>query len=276
MKREILMILWFPIILLTLTLSGYAGEKFQSHWKNSEISVDGDANDWIDYPTQYYADSDIPMLLGVVNDDTSLNIMLKFRDLQVARMMEHRGFVLWLNGQDKKKKNFGILYKNTNMVPPGPPPSRVNDYPDSSAHNFKPDFPPAGNFSLITQDTTEISGNELGGLQARVKMENGVYCYEMNIPLQKNGDSFYKINAIPPQKLKLGIEVLSFNKKIKGGFKERPRERGDRPPDMGGDERGPGGPPPGMGRGRPGEGPRGGMPDHGGKEWWITVILARP
>jgi hypothetical protein len=51
MKRGILMILWFPFVLLTLTLSGYAGEKFQSNWKNTEISVDGDASDWVNYPT---------------------------------------------------------------------------------------------------------------------------------------------------------------------------------------------------------------------------------
>jgi hypothetical protein len=216
------------------------------------------------------------MLLGVVNDDTSLNIMLKFRDLKTSRMMEHRGFILWLNAQDKKKKKFGIYYKNTNMFPPGPPPSEMQDYPDSVVHNFKSDVSPTGKFYLITQDTTEISLNGSDDLQAQVKMENGVYCYEMSIPLRNNGDSFNEFNVMSKSKIKLGIEILSFNGRPGSRFEEGPPGRGDRPPEMGGDERSPAGPPPGMGRERRGQGPRGDMPSQDGKEWWITVSLAGP
>jgi hypothetical protein len=269
-------IFFLSLILLYHLTNECRGEKFQSHWKETAIVVDGSSHDWTGYPVSYYADNNIPLLLGVVNNDTTLNILLKIRDLNLARMLEQRGFVLWLNGKGKKKKNFGILYKvNAPIHPVEPPPKRNNEI-EKPAPPDRSEFQPAGRFSLITpQDTTGFSTDSLGEFQGKVKIDEGAFCYEIVIPLQDEEGSIEKLTVSPKHELKFGMEVLSFNRPPGDGMGARPPDRSERPPDMEGSEGRPSSSPgmggPGM---PPGGRPGGGMPQQDAEEWWITIILA--
>ncbi|OPX35134.1 hypothetical protein B1H10_01960 [candidate division KSB1 bacterium 4484_188] len=99
-------------ILSAALVFGCSGEKLHSQPKMNKIEVDGRDADWSDYKTNYYEKENMRIVLGVVNDDSSINILIRFRDFRLARMFERRGVTLWLNSENKKKKTLGIHYIN--------------------------------------------------------------------------------------------------------------------------------------------------------------------
>ncbi|NOQ97869.1 MAG: hypothetical protein GQ561_06860 [Calditrichae bacterium] len=276
MKNKIgVSVIFFGIIML-IALNGCGGEKLESQWKDAQITVDGASDDWSEYVVHYFDKEDMEIVLGIANDDTSLNLMIKFRDQRLARMFERRGVTFWFDGNDQKNKNFGIFYQNPQLtmieIPRGDMPGRRNDMNPDGGETFQP----GGIFSLIAQDTVELGGTDIHGCKTKVDLKEGVYCYELSIPIAKNENSPYALVLSNKSKIKLGIELAAVSEEEQAIIKEMMAEREGRGRSgggmgggglRGGGMRGGGG---GSRGGRPG-----GMPDMDGKEIWFTVSLAK-
>jgi uncharacterized membrane protein YgcG len=262
-----------------LFINGCGGEKFQSHWKKSDIMVDGQVEDWTNYPVAYYEKDDTRIVLGFANDDTSLNIMIRFRDHRIARLFERRGVILWFDGKNQKDKEFGIQYVDPNARKMGLPTMEMFGRDFRREPIFMDQASePNGSFSLISKDTVEIPQDGIEGIRAAVDFQQGLYCYEFSIPIYKNEVYPYAIKISSKQKVKLGVEIAPVSEEEKERIEEMMKER--RQSRQGGSGRGGGMPGGGMrGGGMKGGGMRGGgpgrqIPDMDGKEMWMTVLLA--
>jgi hypothetical protein len=263
--------LFIVFLILTFPFIGCGDEKLESQWIDSKIIVDGNADDWSDYPVKYFDKDDMEFIIGVVNNDSILNVMIRLRDQRMARMLEHRGVTFWFDREGQKDKKFGILYKNPVMQPVAPFPQ---DEPHGSPppdRNFDASYNPRGEFSLLETDTLKIPPQGLEGIRAKTGLKESIYCYEIMVPLKKIGVSLNG-TSIAGSKISLGIDVADVSEEEKARMKEMMAERVNRGRSGGG-----------MGGGRPGGGMRGGGPPNGrpggmedmdGKELWFTVTLA--
>jgi len=258
-------------IIMLIALNGCGGEELQSERKDSPITVDGKCDDWLNLTTHYFDKEGMQIVLGIANDDISLNLMMKFRDQRLARMIDRRGVTFWFNGKNQKSKNYGIYYQNprTDMmaIPRGEIPERGNgSHPEGGGT-----FQPKGVFSLITQDTVEITGTDISGSEAQVDVREGVFCYEISILIDKIENLPRTLFVSDKNLIKLGFEIAAMSEEDQVQMKEMLAERVDQSRPRGGrggsGMRGGGG---GTKGGRPG-----GMPDRDGKEIWFTVSLAR-
>lgn len=262
-------------ILSAALILGCSGEKVHSQPKMNKIEIDGHDADWSDYKTKYYEKDDLRIVLGVVNDDSTLDVMIRFRDFRLARLFRHRGMTLWVNGENRKRKTLGIHFVNeAAKYMRAPSPGRFGEPGGASApmenmRRFR------GTFSLIKDEVSEIiSSSGLEGVFAATDVQDGTFCYEYEIPIGVNITAPFALKAKPGDAIKLGIEIPPVSEEERQRMKERLKERGGG--GMRGQIRGGSGRRGGVMRGR---GLRGGapgrqMPDLDGEQIWITVLLS--
>ena len=95
-------------LLLLFWMNGCGGpKKITSSWDRAVISIDGDLSDWAGHLSQL---EDLPLYLGVHNDNRFLYLCLKTTDRAMKRQINARGLSLWLDAQGGKEKNFGIRF----------------------------------------------------------------------------------------------------------------------------------------------------------------------
>ena len=258
------------------------GKTIDSHWKDKAIQIDGKSEDWKGIPLYYEEDQNV--MYGIVNNDSTLNILIRFNDSRLAHMFSRRGMILWLNDENEKEKKIGFHYQEQFI--PGERAGfmdreRFNRDEDQRGEMRTP-MPPQGSFSLAINDSiTERSIKNVNGMAAAAGLENGLYCYEFSIPLfsaenltsetPKAGDLPYYICVSSKKEIKVGLEILPFNREERDRMTEQMGER--RPPrgmhggGMMGDGRRPGGR-------MSGGSDRHFMPNMDGEEFWMTVHLA--
>lgn len=270
MKKLYWSLLIFTSLFILIILNGCKDKSIKSEWKESEITIDGNSADWPDYSLKFVEWDNIQAILGIINNDTSLNLMIRFRDKRLVRMIEAHGLILWFN--EKKKNNLGIYYVNNdfrNRI------KSIGSYRPNKGEIIRPpeEAPhPAGSFCVVQEDTNEIPESGFRGILAAADVIDGSYCYEFQVLLLTNSSSPYTLYTPLGNKLKIGFEIQPISKEEKEQMKEMMEERerefsGRRGNGMPG-SRMPGGR---MGRGKAGYS----IPDLDGKKVWFTVLLSK-
>jgi len=271
------------IVLLAITfvlLTSCGGDKIESQRMKAPITIDGIADEWNEYCQFYY--EEWKTMYSIVNDDTSISIIIQFRDNQLARKINTRGFTIWLNSDGDEENNWGIHYEDRELMD-----KMLNDMADgkempnrenrSSEVNNAVEF--SGTFSLVDKDKNLLSENRQNGIYAEALYDQGSYCFEYKIMFDAvnfNSD-FFKITL--DSDLKLGIELAAVSEEFKEIMQQKMSDRmkdGMRPgggETRGGGMRGGGKRGGGMG-GPPGGGRENMMKDVDAQEVWLTVILA--
>jgi hypothetical protein len=270
MKKLCCSLLILTSLFILIILNGCKDTSMKSEWKKSEITVDGDSDDWPDYSLKFLEWDDIQAILGIINNETSLNLMIRFRDKRLARMIEARGLVLWF--KEKNEKNLGINYVNKDFHyrRRSMESHRLNKEEIVGPPEEK--LLPEGSFHVMKDDTNEIPESGFKGILAAADFINGLYCYEFQVPLFTQSSSPYTLHTPLGNKLKIGFEIQPVSEEEKEQIKEIMKEREQEASGMrgGGMHRGrmPGGR---MGRDKTGHS----MPDLDGKEVWFTVLLIK-
>jgi uncharacterized membrane protein YgcG len=261
----------FILWILCIVFFANCGETINSHWKDRTIKVDGNSEDWQGVPLHY--DEDQKVMYGIINDDSTLNVMIRFNETGLARMFSMRGMILWLNDENEEEKKIGFHYKErfTREQRNGiMDRKRFNGNGNQNAE-IPTSIPPQGSFLLaINYSIIEKSIEKIDGLAAATGYENGLYCYEFGIPLVSTDNLPYVLNVSAKKEIKIGMEILAISAEERAKMKEKMAERGSGGM-RGGGMKG--------GGGRRGGGMRGGggmqaMPDMDGEEFWMTVHLA--
>lgn len=253
------------IILLSLfVFISCRGLKIQSTWLDNKISIDGTIEDWKDMPRIY--EEDIKIMYSVANDYNHLNLMYCFNDPALARMIAMRGVTVWFNDEAKKEKNFGIAFKNDLM-------DQRKDMNREQIHNQNEQLSSAkdlrellksGRFTVELKDT--LSGlllDETLGVEASMDQIEGLYCFEMKLPLSEIKKSKTVLQIPEDNQMKIAIEIPEakrFTIKRKGDSMG-----GGRGGMRGGGKGGRGGSPPGGEKNRL---------DMSAKEIWSIIVLA--
>lgn len=273
MQNRILLNLLILVILLSC-----GTDSIKSHWALQPINVDGDGDEWDTQSLLYLEDLD--MMLGVCNTDQALNILIRFNDPQLARMLMARGFTLWFSDDDDQAKKLGIHVQKA-PIGLGNGTQRLN------YRNRKQKLPPEQQVELMSKynpeyviawndSITSFSLNEFAGIEAANKYQDGLFCYEFSIPIQPIDNSQYFLASSEIGMISVGFEITSLSEKELKIMKDRMKsERGGGlvVGGRGGGRQGGGGRRGGMrGGGRPGGSVT--QPDTDGKEYRAKILLA--
>jgi len=262
------------LLSLVVILTTGCGETIQSTWKTQALTIDGNSEDWEGLPLQYQ--EDMKIIYGIVNDNETVNFVIRFNDTNLARMFSMRGFTLWLNDENSEKKRIGIHYRDDAMrdkfIAEGSNRSRgqaQKEQPPSQAAKPKGKFTLAKNDSLTAKPIADLPSFE-----AAADAQDGIFCYEFRIPLTSMDESPYFLNISNQKTIMVGLEINGLSEEEQDKIKDDMEERQGSMQDgkMGG--RSGGGKRGGMRGGKRGGANRPQMPDMDGEEYWITVQIA--
>jgi hypothetical protein len=261
------------IVLLSITfilLISCEGEKVESQKIKSSITIDGIADDWSEY-RQFY-NEDWKTMYSIINDDTSISVLIQFRDNQLARKINTRGFTLWLNSEGDEDKNWGIHYEDRELMD-----KLLNEIAEAKRFPNNENREPAmnksiefkGTFSLIGENKNILSDNGQNGIYAGAFCDQGSYCFEYKILF--NSDLF---KIAPDSDLKFGIELAAVSEEFKEIMQRKMLDRKKGGMREGGVMRGGGRRGREMG-GAPGGGKDNMMNDMETQEFWFSLELAK-
>jgi len=268
----------FAFILFTLgsSLTSWAAHRVESHTPVNEITVDGDIGDWATVPT-FYLDESL-RVVALSHDDTSLYIMFRFGDSRLAESLIRRGVVLWVNGDGKKKNRkdaFGVRYAGSQQIADG-----LRNQGSASGHEVRVDrssddeewSPPQdlmamraepGELVIIRDGAKDvITDTDPSRFQAASTQIDGLYAYELRLPIDEVGGRVAEAPASEPRELAIGIQIGGLTEAEKETMQNAMQEKRNSMGDSGGrGGRSSGG---GGGRSSGGMGGKGGMGGSGG------------
>lgn len=264
----------------------------ESAWRAEAPVIDGKVADWA---SPLVSLGQAPVSLGVANDGQFLYLALAASDPAARLMLGAAGFTVWTDPAGKDKKAFGITIP---AVIVGLRGMRGRGADERQEGPGGPGGPAIGAITSIEvlgpgkddKRRFELTYARTIGIDAAVRMAEGVLVYELRVPLIVSESQPYGVRSAPGATIGLGIETNQM---------PRPEGRGAQGgginPLIGGPPGGGGG---GSGGGPPGGGTGGGMaggmsggyrsgmggPPGGGREGmrelkpikvWTTVRLAK-
>jgi len=248
------------VFIFILVIASCSQIKLQSQWRTNPVNIDGEASDWKDVAVEYHKDPSF--ITAAVNNDSTLQLMVRFSDPLFARMLFSRGFTVWFD----KSENFGIDFMgrfNQNMDPD----RRFNR--DSrqmkTFSNFK--SLESNDFTVIEKKSGEyFSLSDFKDLEASLGIAKQMFCLEINVPL-KTGESTIGADIVSGNKVNLRLKIKELvipTIRNNSGMRPSGGKSGGMIGGRSGGRRG-------GGSGRSGMGQR---PDTGSKEYKLKVTLA--
>jgi hypothetical protein len=270
MKTGRLFVIFITFILSCIFIIGCGKPKLESKWRNRQISIDGNFEDWQNDIAYYNENTRIS--IGVVNDDTYLYVCLITRNRGFMEQLMRSGFSVWFDPEGGTDKVFGIHFpfgmqgrdmpikaENEDLV--SPDEKNLKEHLDMFQDSWQ-------QIEVIgpgkeEKYTTSIGAIEKDGISVQIGRLKGYFVYELKVPLVESEQHAYYI-GVKSRIIGIGFETSITSSGMPGGM---PRGGGMR---MSDDNM-----PAGRGRGMPGGCMGGGMPnDDKGIQMWMTVILA--
>jgi len=241
------------------------------------ITIDGRGDDWMGQPTHILRES--LHVASAAHDDESLYLMFRFSDERLARRILTDGVMLWFNGDGKAKNKddaYGVRYTGSKEIHEylaARAEERGDDVGDDSPPSgSRRHGPPAGiarrspkpgELTVVRFGVKEVVPEGAAeGADAASAVHDGVFCYELRIPLSDVGGKVAERSPAKLRRLAVGIQIGGRTEAEEENLQALMHEAGG-PIDRGGTGGGPGGRPPGGGMGGPGS-PRPGMGGTGG------------
>lgn len=266
-------------VLLFIVVSIFCGcnePKMKSAWRDREITVDGKSAEWQGC-NQYY-DEDTRTLVGILNDESHLYILLSINNRMIKRQIMGFGLTVWFDPEGGKEKTLGIRF-------PVGMPHYMRSSMRGSRHGEDSDLirkmfeNPKMELQLLGPDEHEqktilFTDIMSYGIDVKVDQTERTLVYELKIPLTQNRQIRYAVRTDVAKRIGIGFETG------KPDQEEMEELSGKRDGGSGGRGGGRGG----MGRGHGGTGggerQEGVAGRHGGKmpesfELWTRVQLAK-
>jgi hypothetical protein len=292
------------------------------------IAVDGAVGDWKDVPVKYLESG--PRITAVARDERYLYVQFRFSDLALAHRVLRSGAIVWVDAEAGHDESYGLRYRGTEAVAKalaeaeqagaaptdrpqgaspdaaagapsgGPPPAGA---PRDGARTGVPpggdpgpQHPPLGALEVLrfgVVDQVIASGAEADGPAAACAAADGVFAYELRVPLAELSHGGVSTGAgatagETPATVSVGFQMGGMTKAEREAMRDRMSSSGGPPggggpPARGSSGGGHGGPPGGGypgggggGFGGPGGGPPGGgeRGGRGSETVWVEVNLA--
>ena len=220
MKKKIILL---SVLVVAALLTGCNSIGLQSSWKDRKIVIDGNDEDWKD---QKYYIRDKNITVGVMNDERYLYLCFYPSNRKLSERLIKQGLTIWFNGDDKKKKDFGIKF----------PLGLKDGVKERSKRdlNYK-EIEPKMIEKLMTDmfnkleildsnknDEKIVEIKNLVGMEIALGVQKGVFVYELKIPYKYNQVYSATIGAEPGSKIYLNFETPEMD------FEERSSQMDDR------------------------------------------------
>ncbi len=265
-----------------LTVLGCSQAKFDSRWKDHEISLDGNLEEW---NGKMVIPDNSHVAVSVANDENFLYLALRTLDRDIIRQIAIHGFTVWFDRTGGQKERLGVTYPLGNGL------KDMHKMAKKAPNQSFDEFELTINELLMNQHEIVITNTDNNyktrrslttpeGIVVRLSFKDGVLGYELTVPLHESSDQNFAIGLDPGSTLGIGFTTPKIDReKMKAQMKKSAGGGG-----MGGGKGG------GMGGGgRGGQGGRGSGKGGGGKgggptgvnsqlpkslEIWTAVSLA--
>jgi len=98
------------IMIVAVSLIGFSKEEaFESSWAASLLKIDGISKEWS--TDSFGFEKRVKVDYAFMNNDESLYVLFIFKDRKYLSTIRHTGFTIWLNTEGKKKKIYGIKFR---------------------------------------------------------------------------------------------------------------------------------------------------------------------
>ena len=254
----------YPLLIVVCLALGIncSSRIYTSHWQSADLVIDGQASDWPDSALVLQERNHLQYLSGWINSDTSLHMLLSLNDMRMVRLLNRRGFTLWVSDSHKKRKHLGFRYVNKQIQHSAFPGEYPSERREPGGWN-KEQMQANGSFSLVIgKEIIPLQADSLTGFQAESGLAQGLYCFEFAIPLDSS------IFRVPENRVvQIGFEIERMPdedvQRIKAVIAERRQRMSD----------GFSGSPGAMPGAGMAPGPRR-MPNMDGMETWVRIKLA--
>ncbi|MBI4982906.1 MAG: hypothetical protein HZC15_07250 [Candidatus Omnitrophica bacterium] len=272
-------VLFFTVfIFLCVFIVGCGKPKLASKWRDCEISIDGESDEWKDALAYY--DENTRVNIGVMNDGTYLYICLITRNHGLMKQLTRSGFTVWFDPKGANSKVLGIRFPyGVGMRDQGMSPIERGDSDMAPSDKKGPEEPlkmlrePWQEVEIIgpgkeERYKTTVEAAEKYGISVKLGKSKGYFVYELKVPLFESEQHPYAIGVNKNKLIGLGFETAVMNKGMIRGMGSPGGRGGGMPGGSGGMPFGGGG----MG------GPGGGgdeMPEEEKSfQLWLIVMLS--
>lgn len=204
----------FPFLLLCtgLIVGCSSSIELTSHWKDHEISIDGQLTDWQNATTTVEKSH---ASLGVKNDDDYVYICFSTNERRTQMQMLVFGFTVWLDPEGGKNKTLGIRYPVRSGLPARRLFSRENP---EDLRQLLESIP--YEFEILgpgKEDRQRVLFIDAKGINARLGAVQGTIVYELKIPLRKTNEHPIAISTENVKKLGICFETTEPMQDAAGG-----------------------------------------------------------
>lgn len=257
----------FIVFLVTVMSFGCSSRlELSSRWRDRTIAVDGKDLEWHGAMTFVEKEN---VSVGFFNDTDYLYVSLTTPNRAILRQFMARGFTIWFDPDGGREREFGIRFP-LGLMKTGLMMRNREQRPDreSLREHFEKSLVSLEIISPEEEAPRMVRVDELKGLEIKIGDPRENLVYEIKVPLRKDADHPYAIEAKTDNPIGVGFETAKIDLKA--------LREGRGPDRVGG----------GRGGGRPGfGGRRGGRRGGGGKsgigrpptaepfELWVAVRL---
>jgi hypothetical protein len=266
------------VLAASATAAAAKRQQIDSHWLDRPVKVDGDNGDWAGPLAPI--DEKLPLNAAVENDGQSLYLVLTTSDQSTRREIMRQGLIVWFDPSGGEKKHFGIKFPvgfgsengarggrgrwGGSGHSSGADPGDQNPAPEQRSVVEPPDRLEV--YGPAKDDAHSFVVEAAPGIAVKVGQVEGYLVYELKVPLVKDSERPYAIEAKPGSAIGFGLETPKVEAaEHRGGFGGMSGGMGGRGGGMGGAG--------GMG-GPGGGGHRGGFEEAKPLKAWATIQLA--
>ena len=200
------------VIFFILLLFGCKTLEIPGYWRNGEIKIDGNCNDW---EGKTWTIKDLKnVLVGVMNDSNFFYLSLTISDKALQRQVAFGGLTVWFDRNGGNDKIFGIHYplgmEMRDMPTERRRPRQDQDRESDTAWTFPEQF--SNEIDIegpMEGEHHRIALLETGGIEAAMHFSKGLLTYEIKIPLRDNGPQPYVIGTTAGSIIGVGVETAN-------------------------------------------------------------------
>jgi hypothetical protein len=197
-------------LLLFLFQSGCRDYELESLWFAGPITIDGGSSEW--RGALYYLE-DEKASLGIKNNGEDLYMCLITQDPTLIRQTLSLGLVLWIDPAGGKRKSIGINYPigarervkmGRGSDPEGREPEQIRENLRKASLESLDKLrflDPEG----VVLDLREL--DQLEGMEIAVKVSQGMFVYELRLPLISDPSLPFVLSLRTGQKIGMGLEI---------------------------------------------------------------------
>jgi hypothetical protein len=206
-KRKIIYKFFTSTVILLLFFIIHIGcstLELESQWRDREIKVDGEADDW--QGAKYYLE-DLYISVGLINDDRFLYISMIAENPMIRAQIMSQGLVVWLDPKGKKEKTFGIKFPVGQQWDERPARESLDEFDREEAMDrFRESMKELEILGPGEDIIEKINVEEAKGIDVKLRIEGGLLVYELKVPLTAGEDYPYAVGVGAGDWIGIGFE----------------------------------------------------------------------